>query len=82
MITFIRDGSTYFVGTAREVCSLYKNMWKKTSYIPIFSEAPKFNMTRLYGIQLIEDDPVFPINNGTFSVIGHNEVCNLIMEEV
>ena len=53
MIKYVdKDGDIMFVGTAREICSLHKNLCKRYLAQPSHSDDPKFNMYRLYGLHL------------------------------
>ena len=49
------DGILY-IGTAREICSLYKNFAEREIWTPSHCERPKFNMSRNYGIHVGEDE--------------------------
>lgn len=41
-----------FIGTAREICSLYKNFEKREIAMPTFCDFPKFNMSKFYGLSV------------------------------
>lgn len=43
-----------FVGSAREIKSLYRNLVEKTNYVALFTNAPVFNMQRAYGLRIDE----------------------------
>lgn len=49
------EGKLY-LGTAREICSLYKNFDKREIAWPIFSTFPKFNMEKYYGLCICDYD--------------------------
>ena len=49
------DGCLY-IGTAREICSLYKNFTDREIAWPIFSTFPKFNMEKYYGLSIDDYD--------------------------
>lgn len=51
----ISTGNIY-IGNAREICSLYKNFLKREIAMPIFSDFPKFNPLRFYGLYVREYD--------------------------
>lgn len=51
----VEDGKLY-LGTAREICSLYKNFEKREIAWPVFSNFPKFNMERYYGLFIRDYD--------------------------
>lgn len=46
------DGNKLYIGTAREIRSLYKNIEKRDIAIPVFSEDPKFNELKNYGLYI------------------------------
>ena len=41
-----------FIGTAREICSLYKNFMRREIAIQAFCNFPKFNMSKYYGLSV------------------------------
>ena len=41
-----------YVGTAPEIKALYRALNKRSSFAPCFSDFPKFNSERVYGIHL------------------------------
>lgn len=41
-----------FIGTAREICSLYKNFMRREIAMPTFCDFPKFNMSKFYGLSV------------------------------
>lgn len=63
-----REGNEIFAGTAREIRSLYKAL-VKNAFIPAFSEMPKFNKERFYGLVIPEDELFYVINET--SLIGY-----------
>ncbi len=50
-----KNGSLY-IGTAREICSLYKNFANREIAWPVFSAFPKFNMEKHYGLSIHDYD--------------------------
>ena len=72
----------YYIGTAREIRSLYRNMELKTIYIPLFAEEIKLNPERIYGIKLITDPDDALETYNTYAIIGETDVCYLLMGEV
>ena len=44
------ENKDLYIGTAREICTLYKKLVDKEIAWPIFSDMPKFNMTKYYGL--------------------------------
>lgn len=53
------DGNKLYIGTAREIRSLYKNMVKRDIAFPVFSENPKFNGMKNYGLYINYNDDNF-----------------------
>ena len=41
-----------YLGTAREICSLYNNLKKRDIAHSTFSNKPKFNMFKCYGLMI------------------------------
>ena len=66
------DTGSIYIGNAREVCSLYKNFTKRKLAMPVFSDFPKFNMGKFYGLCVTtydslnerEIDPVMQVISG------------------
>lgn len=51
------DGVTY-VGTAREICSLYRKFVEHATWMPSHCDWPKFRMDNNYGIRVDYEDEV------------------------
>ena len=51
---------TYYVGTAREITSLYKNFLKREIAYPEFCDYPKFNMNKYYCFIVEESSSTIP----------------------
>lgn len=47
-----RGGDNAYIGTAREICSLYKNFSRREIAMPAFCDFPKFNMENHYALHL------------------------------
>lgn len=60
-----------YIGTAREICSLYKNLDRREIAATSFCEPPKFNMERYYGLSVRESD----VDGRWFSVPKMNVVA-------
>lgn len=52
MKIFKDEEGILYVGTAREICSLYKNFVERAIWMPSHCDWPKFNMDRNYGIHV------------------------------
>ncbi len=51
-----------YIGTYREIVSLYKNLKKKTSAIPLFADDPVLVENRMYGI-CVQPDGFYTVKN-------------------
>ena len=56
MKKIITEDGCLYLGTAREFCSLYKNFEKREIAWPVFSDFPKFNMEKYYGLSISDYD--------------------------
>lgn len=54
-----------FVGTTREIRSLYKNLARKTNAFPRFVDMPILREDRMYGIHVEEDGEYTVLNAST-----------------
>ncbi len=80
---------TYIIGMAEEIKPIYKSMTKawehdKFSASPYFLDFPKFNETKMYGIE-ISWNGVDPYSTGinddaTFQIIGEHAIVNLLLD--
>lgn len=70
----LRNDETLVVGTAREIKSLYKNMVKR-DFFPLFTNEPKFNMCKMYGISY--SGGATDYSNGIM-VVNENTICELL----
>lgn len=70
--TFEEYGES-FIGTAREIRSLFKNLEKKTSAIPLYVDDPILVEDRMYGIHLQE--------NGFYTVVNASSCLRSILYE-
>lgn len=58
------------VGKADEIKALYKSLnrhYDKCRYYPLFTDFPKFNTSKLYGLAIDEDDSFTIINSDVLS---------------
>lgn len=56
---------TLYIGTAREMKSLYKNLKIRSSAMPLFIDDPIFVKDRMYGIYLQPDGFYVDVNANT-----------------
>lgn len=81
MKRFGYQGDMVIAGTAREIKSLYKNLCERTSYIPVFADAPLFNMDRVYGI-IVYDTELFEGTTTVFCLVGETVLTQMLLEMV
>lgn len=67
------DYGTLYVGTTREIRSLYKNLGTKTNTFPRFTDAPTLCDGRMYGIHVDED--------GEYKVLDADTCLAVLVEE-
>jgi hypothetical protein len=60
--TFDDDYGKLFVGSAREIRSLYKNLERKTNAFPRFVDEPILREDQMYGIHVQEDGQYMVLN--------------------
>jgi hypothetical protein len=60
--TFNDEYGELFVGSAREIKSLYKNLERKTNAFPRFVEEPILRKDQMYGIHVQEDGQYMVLN--------------------
>ena len=59
------ENDIIYVGTAREIRSLYKNLVKRKIAYPIFTDFPVFNPYKMYGLEIGENGDMMVINSDT-----------------
>lgn len=62
-----------YIGTDREIRSLYRKLGEHTELMPTFSEKPKFRENAVYGLHIK--------NNGQYAVINSDTVVRLLMSD-
>lgn len=65
MRVFKNNKGVTYVGTAREICSLYKNFCYRAIWMPSHCDWPKFRMDNNYGIHVSYDDEVMYVMNAS-----------------
>lgn len=76
-----KNGDYMYIGTAREICSLYKNFSRKEIAMPAFCDFPKFNMGRYYGLFISYNNVVrWDIQKPTMQVVAGDTALALISE--
>ena len=72
------DGNKLYIGTAREIKSLHKNMEKHEVAFSMFSEEPKFNKLKNYGLYLNYEEELdgFP----TIEVWSADSVLDILFD--
>ena len=80
MLKITKPYADYYIGTTREIKSLERNLYAKTNYVPLFSDEPKFNPDRMYGIEV--DFGKDGDEQGKYFILGETDVVYLLMGEV
>lgn len=67
-----------YIGTAREIKSLYANMEKHEIAFSIFADEPKFNKLRKYGLYINYDElfEEFP----TMEILTASDILAIVLE--
>ena len=74
-----KSNATLFIGEAREIASLYKNLEKREIAYDIFADAPKFNMTKMYGLVLDYESNFRNIPN--MQVVSSDTALRILLDE-
>lgn len=61
----VEDYGELYIGTAREIRSLYKKLSEKTTMYPVFVDAPILKDDRMYGIHVDEEGQYTVVNAST-----------------
>lgn len=77
-----KEYTSLYVGTAREIKSLYNNLIKKDLGYSVFVYEPRFNMSRMYGLYLTYYDEYTECLNDVpeISILSADTVCELLVE--
>ena len=75
MLRIEYPSATYIIGTARQIRSLYRSLYEKTDWIPLFAGAPLFNGARMYALKMDHEIRAY-------YVIGETDVVYLLMGKI
>lgn len=69
-----------YIGSGREIKSLYKNLEKHFVAFSIFEESPKFNIFRNYGLIISNDEQIggYP----TITIINSSDIVEMLLDGV
>lgn len=70
----------YYIGTAREIRSLYRKMKGKTKYSVVRKSPLKVTDGRYYAIKV--DFGRTGLETGRFSVLGETQICHILMGDM
>ena len=75
----IEDKEIY-IGSGREIKSIYKNLEKHFVAFSIFEESPKFNIFRNYGLMISHDEQIggYP----TITIINSSDIVEMLLDGV
>lgn len=73
---------TLFVGTAREIMSLYRNLRNREIAIPVFSSTPRLNPEKLYGLVLEELDPLLEVSHEVpkMTIVTSDVIVSILLD--
>ena len=74
------ENTELYIGTGREIKSLYKNLEKHFVAFSIFEESPKFNIFRNYGLLISNDEQVggYP----TITIIHSSDIVEMLLDDM
>ena len=79
-VSSVIEDKEMYIGSGREIKSLYKNLEKHFVAFSIFEEAPKFNICRNYGLIMSNDEQVggYP----TITIINSSDIVEMLLDGV
>ena len=79
-VNSVIEDKEMYIGSGREIKSLYKNLEKHFVAFSIFEESPKFNIFRNYGLLISNDEQVggYP----TITIINSSDIVEMLLDDV
>lgn len=79
-VNSIIEDKEMYIGSGREIKSLYKNLEKHFVAFSMFEDEPKFNIFRNYGLMISRDEQVggYP----TITIINSSDIVEMLLDEV
>ena len=74
------DDKEMYIGSGREIKSLFKNLEKHFVAFSMFEDEPKFNIFRNYGLIISNDEQVggYP----TITIINSSDIVEMLLDGV
>ena len=79
-VSSVLEDKEMYIGSGREIKSLYKNLEKHFVAFSIFEESPKFNIFRNYGLTICFEEQIgdYP----TITIINSSDIVEMLLDGV
>lgn len=79
-VNSVIEDKEMYIGSGREIKSLYKNLEKHFVAFSMFEDEPKFNIFRNYGLMISNDEQVggYP----TITIINSSDIVEMLLDGV
>ena len=79
-VSSVIEDKEMYIGSGREIKSLYKNLEKHFVAFSMFEDEPKFNIFRNYGLMISHDEQVggYP----TITIINSSDIVEMLLDGV
>ena len=79
-VSSVIEDKEMYIGSGREIKSLYKNLEKHYVAFSMFEDEPKFNIFRNYGLMISHDEQVggYP----TITIINSSDIVEMLLDGV
>ena len=79
-VSSVLEDKEMYIGSGREIKSLYKNLEKHYVAFSMFEDEPKFNIFRNYGLMISHDEQVggYP----TITIINSSDIVEMLLDGV
>ena len=79
-VSSVIEDKEMYIGSGREIKSLYKNLEKRFVAFSMFEDEPKFNIFRNYGLMISNDEQVggYP----TITIINSSDIVEMLLDGV
>lgn len=79
-VNSVTEDKEMYIGSGREIKSLYKNLEKHFVAFSMFEDEPKFNIFRNYGLMISHDEQIggYP----TITIINSSDIVEMLLDGV
>ena len=79
-VNSVIDDKEMYIGSGREIKSLYNNLEKHFVAFSMFEDEPKFNIFRNYGLMISHDEQIggYP----TITIINSSDIVEMLLDGV